>query len=78
VERTFPKYEFNWSLSAGRIVQGAGTKRIKIDTSGLGRQSISATVEVKGLDPAAPRTASCGIAIQPKWIYLDCSARRFA
>src|SRR5262249_42891100 len=60
------KYEFNWSLSAGRIVQGAGTKRIKIGTKGLGGQSISASVEVLGLDPVAPRTASCMIAVKGK------------
>jgi len=54
-----PRLKFNWSLTAGRIIKGDGTRTIKVDTRGLGGQEISASVDVYGLDPAANRQGSC-------------------
>lgn len=41
-----PTYE--WSLSAGRIVSGSGTRAIGVDTSGLGGQTVLAVFEPRG------------------------------
>jgi hypothetical protein len=57
--KRFGKLKFSWSLTAGRIIKGDGTRNIKVDTRGLGGQKISATVEVDGIDPAANREGSC-------------------
>jgi len=50
---------YNWSVSAGTISSGQGTSSITVDTAGLGGQTVTATVEVGGLDPSCSRTASC-------------------
>jgi hypothetical protein len=50
---------YSWSVSAGTITGGQGTSSITIDTAGLGGQTVTATLEVGGLDPACTRTASC-------------------
>jgi hypothetical protein len=50
---------YNWTVSAGTISSGQGTSSITVDTAGLGGQTVTATVEVGGLDPACSRTASC-------------------
>jgi len=50
---------YNWTVSAGTISSGQGTSTITVDTTGLGGQSVTATLEVGGLDPACSRTASC-------------------
>jgi len=50
---------YNWTVSAGTISSGQGTSSITVDTTGLGGQSVTATLEVGGLDPACSRTASC-------------------
>ena len=54
---------YNWSVSAGTITSGQGTSSITVDTTGRGGQSITATVELGGLDPSCPRTASCSTQI---------------
>ncbi len=54
---------YNWSVSAGTISSGQGTSSITVDTAGLGGQTVTATVEVGGLDPACSRTASCSTSI---------------
>lgn len=54
--------KFAWSISDGKIIRGFGTKTIKVDTKNAGH-TITATVEVSGLDPAANRTASCTMRI---------------
>jgi len=46
-------------VSAGSISSGQGTSTITVDTTGLGGQSVTATVELGGLDPSCSRTASC-------------------
>src|SRR5882762_8474544 len=48
---------YNWSVSAGTISSGQGTSSSTVDAAGLGGQTVTATVEVGGLDPACSRTA---------------------
>lgn len=50
---------YNWSVSTGTISGGQGTSSITVDTTGLGGQTVTATVELGGLDPSCSRTASC-------------------
>ena len=56
---------YNWSVSAGTISSGQGTSSISVDTAGLGGQSVTATVELGGLDPSCSRTASCTTGVRP-------------
>ncbi len=53
---------YNWSVSAGTITGGQGTSSITVD--GAPGASITATVELGGLDPSCSRTASCTTAIK--------------
>jgi len=55
---------YNWSVSAGTISGGQGTSSITVDTAGTGGQSITATVELGGFDPACSRTASCTTSVK--------------
>jgi hypothetical protein len=55
---------YNWSVSAGTISGGQGTSSITVDTTGLGGQTVTATVEVGGLAPSCSRTASCSTSVQ--------------
>src|SRR5437660_2282624 len=55
---------YNWSVSAGHITSGQATNSITVDTAGLGGQSITATVELVGLDPSCNKTASCTATIE--------------
>ncbi|HAF23023.1 MAG TPA: hypothetical protein DCK93_08960 [Blastocatellia bacterium] len=55
---------YNWSVSAGTISGGQGTPTITVDTAGLGGQTVTATVELGGLDPACSRTASCSTSVR--------------
>jgi hypothetical protein len=54
---------YNWSVSAGTISSGQGTSSITVDTTGIGGQTVTATVELGGVDPACSRTASCSTSI---------------
>ncbi len=56
---------YNWSVSAGTITSGQGTSSISVSTEGLGGQTVTATVELGGLDPSCSRTASCTTGIKP-------------
>jgi hypothetical protein len=56
---------YNWSVSAGTISSGQGTSSITVNTDGLGGQTVTATVELGGLDPSCSRTASCTTGIRP-------------
>ena len=48
------QFTFNWTVSAGTIIAGQGTPSITIDTTGLGGQIVTVTVEVGGLpEPCA-------------------------
>ena len=55
---------YNWSVSAGTISSGQGTSSITVDTAGLGGQTVTATVELSGLDSACSRTASCSTSVR--------------
>ncbi|HYW72493.1 MAG TPA: hypothetical protein VE961_15760 [Pyrinomonadaceae bacterium] len=57
---------YNWTVSAGKITSGQGTNSITVDTTGTGGQTITATVEVGGVDPTCNRTSSCSVAVRPK------------
>ncbi|HYJ88673.1 MAG TPA: hypothetical protein VEW46_21585 [Pyrinomonadaceae bacterium] len=54
---------YNWTVSAGTISSGQGTSSITVDTAGLGGQTVTATLELGGLDPACSRTASCSTTV---------------
>jgi len=56
---------YNWSVSAGTITGGQGTSSITVDTAGLAGQSVTATVEVGGVEPACGRTGSCSTSVKP-------------
>lgn len=56
---------YNWSVSAGTISGGQGTSSITVDTAGMGGQTVTATVELGGLDPSCSKTASCTTSIKP-------------
>jgi hypothetical protein len=64
---------YNWSVSAGTITGGQGTSSITVDTANLGGQTVTATVELGGLDPACSRTASCSTSVRP----LQVTASKF-
>ncbi|MFZ0062320.1 MAG: hypothetical protein WAL47_09810 [Pyrinomonadaceae bacterium] len=55
---------YNWSVSAGTISGGQGTSSITVDTKGVGGSTITATVELGGVDPACSRTASCTTSVK--------------
>jgi hypothetical protein len=56
---------YNWTVSAGTITSGQGTSSITVDTKSLGGQTVTATVEVGGVDPSCGRTASCSTPVRP-------------
>jgi hypothetical protein len=49
---------YNWSVSAGTISSGQGTSTITVDTTNLGGQTVTATVQIGGADPSCTGTAS--------------------
>jgi hypothetical protein len=55
---------YSWTVSAGTITSGQGTDSITVDTANTGGQTITATVELGGLDPSCGRTASCSTPIK--------------
>jgi hypothetical protein len=55
---------YNWTVSAGTITGGQGTSTITVDTATLGGQSVTATLELGGLDPSCSRTASCTASVR--------------
>jgi|GEM_PF-200875 len=59
-------WTYNWSVSAGTITSGQGTSTINVDTSGIGGQSVTATVSIGGADPSCTgTTASCTTSVRP-------------
>lgn len=50
---------YNWSVSAGIITGGQGTSTITLDTTGTTGQTITALLEITGLDSTCVNTASC-------------------
>jgi hypothetical protein len=58
---------YNWSISAGTIIRGQGTSTITVDTTGLGDQSVTATVSVGGADPSCTgTTSSCTTSVKSR------------
>jgi hypothetical protein len=55
---------YNWTVSAGTITSGQGTSSITVNTDNLAGQTVTATVELGGLDPSCGRTASCSTPIR--------------
>jgi hypothetical protein len=52
---------YNWTVSAGTIIQGQGTDTIKVDTTGLGGQTVRASLSVGGYNLEC--AADCGVAV---------------
>lgn len=50
---------FNWTVSAGRIIQGQGTSSITVDTTGLEGQTLNASLAMTGYETDC--SASCSI-----------------
>lgn len=61
---TPPATTFNWTVSAGTITSGQGTTSITVSTDNIGGQSVTATLEVGGVDPSCGRTTSCTTAVR--------------
>jgi hypothetical protein len=55
---------FNWSVSAGTISSGQGTSSITVDTTGIGGQTVTATVDVGGFDRACSTSSSCTTSVK--------------
>ena len=57
-----PNLRFEWEVHGnGTIVAGQGTPEITVE--GNAERSITATLNVRGLDPSCPATASCSLII---------------
>jgi len=63
---TPPASGYNWSVSAGTITSGQGTTSITVSTDNLAGQTVTASVEVTGVDPSCTHTASASTPIKPK------------
>jgi len=50
---------YNWTVSAGRIIEGQGTNSIKVDTAGLEGQALKASLSMGGYEEDC--SASCTI-----------------
>src|SRR5213075_822523 len=55
---------YNWTVSAGTITSGQGTTSITVSTDTLAGQSVTATLEVGGVDPSCGRTTSCTTSVK--------------
>lgn len=52
---------YNWTVSAGTIIEGQGTDRIKVDTTGMAGQTIRASLSVDGYNLEC--AADCAVTI---------------
>jgi hypothetical protein len=57
---------YNWTVSAGTISSGQGTSSITVDTTGIGGQSATATVELGGYDRSCSTTNSSTTSVSQK------------
>jgi hypothetical protein len=57
---------FNWTVSAGTISSGQGTSTVKVETTGTGGQTITATVDVGGFARECSTSDSCTISVTKK------------
>lgn len=55
---------FNWTVSAGTISSGQGTSSIMVDTTGIGGQTVTATVDVGGFPRECRTSNSCTTSIE--------------
>lgn len=78
---------YNWAISAGEIIAGQGTPTIRVATKELAGQSVTATVEIGGVNPDCPQTASTTVDVEakpaakekfapPKTLIKDAHAKR--
>jgi hypothetical protein len=56
---------YNWTVSAGTIISGQGTRTILVDTTGLGGQAIRANLEVGGYSLACSATCTVQVPVLP-------------
>jgi hypothetical protein len=54
-----PNIEYCWTLSKGKIASGQGTNSMTVDASSTDMRSLTATVDVGGLDSECKTKASC-------------------
>lgn len=54
---------YNWTVSAGKIIEGQGTNSITVETSGLAGQTITATLSMGGYNLDCSATCAVGIPI---------------
>jgi hypothetical protein len=57
---------YNWTVSAGSISSGQGTSTIVVDTSGIGGQTVTATVDVGGFARECITSDSCTTSVAAK------------
>jgi len=58
---------YNWTVSAGTIIEGQGTDTIKVDTKGLAGQAVRASLSMDGYNLEC--AADCGVTIPlPKMV----------
>lgn len=59
---------YNWTVSAGTILEGQGTDTIRVDTTGLAGQSVTATLRMGGyqLDCSATCTVNFPVPVECK------------
>ncbi len=76
---------FNWAVSAGSIKSGQGTSTIEVDTTGIGGQTVTATVDVGGFARECSTSSSCTTSVEEKaapavkfgeYVTRDLSANR--
>src|SRR5687767_2273775 len=53
---------YNWTISAGNIIEGQGTNTIKVDTTGLAGQTVRASLSMPGYGTLTC-AADCGVSI---------------
>ena len=58
---------YNWSISAGTIMEGQGTDTIKVDTTGLAGETVRATLSMGGYTLEC--SADCAVSIPLPRIY---------
>lgn len=56
---------YNWTVSAGTIIEGQGTPTIKVDTTGLVGETVRATLTMGGLPLNCSDTCAVNIPIPP-------------
>jgi hypothetical protein len=62
------KNTFNWQTSAGTIASGQGTLSLKVDSTGIAGQPVTATVEVTGLPSSCGNSSSCTTIVMSRLI----------